>query len=220
MDETAKSRLTLGLFVLLTAIILFFQLNGGQGFGQLWPLYLLLFGFSGLFNRSSWMLGGVLLIIGVFFLLRNFNIISGIPISYIWPGILLLFAVVIIAGAFAKRSGGELMKGQRNYTAFFGGTEDIIDNPDFKSLSLSAMFGGVDLDMTRAGIQGEEARIDVFVLFGGADLILPENWRVENRAISIFGGVENQSRASDDPDRKRVLLTGTVLFGGVTIKTR
>ena len=220
MNESNRGRLTFGLVLLLTGVLLFLQLGPypGLGFGTLWPLYLLVFGFMGLFNRTGKGFSLILLLVGVFFLLRNLNVMPYIPAMYIWPSILILVAVFAILSAFGTRRHVVSAGGGSRYSAAFGETKETVRDQDFKGLSASALFGSVELDLSEARMQGETASIDIFVLFGSAEVILPESWSAEVKITPIFGGAENKTTAQTG--EHKVLVTGTVLFGGAVIRSR
>jgi hypothetical protein len=56
-------------------------------------------------------------------------------------------------------------------------------------------------------------------LFGGVELTVPENWIVEPRITSIFGGVEDRTRPPADPNAPPLVVVGTVIFSGIEIKS-
>jgi len=173
MSESGKGKLTFGLVLLLTGVILFLQLEGERntGFGTLWPLYLILFGGIGLFGRGGKTFSGILLLAGVFFLLRNLNVLPYISGAYVWPALIILIGLAVIGSAFSRRKGGATTGGEGRYSAIFGEAADVINDPDFKSLSVNACFGSAQLDLSRADMRAEQAEIDVFAAFGGVEIM-------------------------------------------------
>jgi hypothetical protein len=61
------------------------------------------------------------------------------------------------------------------------------------------VFGGSDLDLRDASLEGGEATIVVVDLFGGTDLYVPEGIDVDFTGFGIFGGADEHGR--DDPAR-------------------
>ena len=61
--------------------------------------------------------------------------------------------------------------------------------------------------------------LDCTVVFGGLKLIVPKNWEIRTEVTSIFGGVDDkrQSAVNVLPDDKVLVVSGTVLFGGLDI---
>jgi predicted membrane protein len=105
-------------------------------------------------------------------------------------------------------------------TSIFGGAKKNIISKNFKGGDLVNIFGGTELDLTRADFKGT-AVIELTTIFGGTKLIVPSNWTVKSEAVTIFGGLEdkrNMQTLIDNPD-KILLLKGTVIFGGIDIRS-
>jgi predicted membrane protein len=82
------------------------------------------------------------------------------------------------------------------------------------------MFGGVEVDLRRAGMRGDSAVIDVSAMFGGVEFKIPQNWAVVPSVAAIFGGFSNKSvqPSADAPGVKRLYIKGSAVFGGVEVK--
>ena len=82
------------------------------------------------------------------------------------------------------------------------------------------IFGGTELDLSQADLSGV-AVIDLTTIFGGTKLLIPSNWSVKSEAVTIFGGIEDKRRmqATIEVPQKTLLLRGTVIFGGIDIKS-
>jgi predicted membrane protein len=106
-----------------------------------------------------------------------------------------------------------------NATSVFGGTKKIIISKNFKGGDLLSIFGGTELDLSKADINGT-AILELINIFGGTKLILPSNWTVKSEAAVIFGSIEDKRSVTPaaDGSEKILLLKGTVMFGGVDIK--
>jgi hypothetical protein len=107
-----------------------------------------------------------------------------------------------------------------NTTSIFGGTEKTILSKNFKGGSMVNIFGGSEINLTQADINGI-AVLDVTAIFGGATLIVPSNWVVKSDALTIFGGISDKRSVAgySDTNAKNLILKGTVLFGGLEIKS-
>jgi len=60
-------------------------------------------------------------------------------------------------------------------------------------------------------------------VFGGIDITVPDRWIVAYEGQSIFGGYSDETRAPlpevpGGPLRKRLVLRGRAVFGGITVK--
>jgi hypothetical protein len=105
-------------------------------------------------------------------------------------------------------------------TSIFGGTKKNILSKDFKGGDIVNVFGGTELNLTQADIKGS-AVLELTTIFGGTKLIVPSNWAIKSEAVTIFGGIEDKRQmppSSEQPD-KVLLLRGTVIFGGIDIKS-
>jgi hypothetical protein len=77
--------------------------------------------------------------------------------------------------------------------------------------------GGCELDLRHAAIDGE-AVIDVFALWGGIDIRVPENWTVVSRVTPVLGGVDDKTRPAAGASLHRLVLRGFVVMAGVEVK--
>jgi predicted membrane protein len=105
-------------------------------------------------------------------------------------------------------------------TSIFGGAKKIIISKNFKGGDLVNVFGGTELDLSQADFTGT-AVIELTTIFGGTKLLVPSNWSVKSDAVTIFGGIEDKRRMQTitEAPEKTLLLRGTVIFGGIDIKS-
>lgn len=107
----------------------------------------------------------------------------------------------------------------RGETAIFGGVDRHIGSSDFHGAQCTAIFGGCKIDLRDAEMQGREAVLNTYAIFGGVEIRVPENWEVVNHGMAIFGGVSDQRRQPPrGPDTKTLILDGAAIFGGVSVK--
>ena len=102
-----------------------------------------------------------------------------------------------------------------------GGGTKIIQSNNFKGGDITAIFGGSEFNFKDAQLSPDGCSIDVFTMFGGSKLIIPDTWVVKSDMFSIFGGF-NDKRAikPDETEPANVLyLKGAVIFGGMEIKS-
>jgi predicted membrane protein len=105
-----------------------------------------------------------------------------------------------------------------NVTSVFGGSTRRIFSKNFKGGQATAIFGGSDIDLSQADIEGTIV-IDMVSIFGGCKLIVPSNWELKSDITAILGGVDDK-RANPTAleSNKKIILKGVCLFGGVEIK--
>jgi hypothetical protein len=84
--------------------------------------------------------------------------------------------------------------------------------------NISAVFGGVELDLTDATFEADELHLNVSCLFGGVELTVPEGTEVISRVGAVFGGADIHRLAPPQPGLPRIILTGFALFGGLSVR--
>ncbi|HVK45444.1 MAG TPA: DUF1707 domain-containing protein [Micropruina sp.] len=86
-----------------------------------------------------------------------------------------------------------------------------------RNLSVLAMFGGVELDLTQAVFTENTCEINVFCLFGGIEVKVPEGTNVRNECIAVFGGADTKTDPPL-PGAPSVIVKGFIGFGGVEVR--
>ena len=206
-----------------------------------WQTFLIALGFFiGIkhgFRGGSWF---ILMLVGGAFLIPE--IYPEITIRrYIWPVVLIIVgAYIIIRRSRFLNEDTEKKNGNKggiedakvidepagstddyiNATSVFGGTKKNILSKNFKGGNITNIFGGTEIYLGQADINGT-AVIETTTIFGGTKLIIPSNWTVRSQAAVIFGGIEDKRSVTATPDgtEKVLLIKGTVMFGGVDIKS-
>lgn len=167
-------------------------------------------------QNSIW--GLAMLVIGTLLLFKTLGLIDFNFFSLIVPIIIISVALSILFNIKNRRSVPSATKDIDDIAAILSGTELRNTSKDYKGGKLTAVFGGVVLDLRDAQIK-KDIQIDLFVFCGGVELRVPRDWKVVSKAIPIAGGVENKSEGGDDHKGPTLVLTGTVSLGGVEIKT-
>lgn len=193
---------------------------------RFWPMLLVIAGVASFTQpgRRAW--GACLIVCGALFQLDSLGIIRFRWVD-LWPLVIIACGLMMIWGSIESRrvraaSPGDTQNNM-NVAAVFGGIERRITAHDFRGGTISAVFGGAELDFHAAEMEGDEIVLEVNAVFGGVEIRVPENWRVEVRGQTLFGGYSDSTRGSapgtpDVPKRKTLILTGTTLFGGVEVK--
>jgi predicted membrane protein len=241
--QSNRSHIWTGLFLLLVGGALILRMNNPEipSWIVSWQMLLIALGvFLGLKHRFHGPAWFVLILIGGFFLYADLNPEVEAR-KYILPVVLITIGMFIIFRPSAWKNrrrcyprkpdgpGGEetpLQAGESitddyvDTTAIFGGAKKNIISKNFRGGDLVNIFGGTELDLTRADFSGL-AEIELTTIFGGTKLIVPSNWNVRSEAVTLFGGLEdkrNMSNAAEDP-AKTLVLKGTVIFGGIELKS-
>jgi len=101
-------------------------------------------------------------------------------------------------------------------TALLGGNETSSSSQDFKGGDVTAMLGGVELDLRGASIQ-TEAVLNLWAVWGGVVVKVPHDWTVVNHAVAILGGIEDKT-SSVPLATKRLIIKGNAIMGGLEIR--
>ena len=189
-------------------------------FGTWWPVILVLTGLITLTAdlAKNYIWGIAQIIVGGFLLIKNLGIVDFNIFALIAPVVIIAIGLSILANASGRGKVASASYDSDDVVAVLSGSDVKNKSQAYKGGKITAIFGGVQLDLRDAKIKGE-AQLDVFTLCGGVELKVPRDWKVVVKATPIAGGVENKSEGSDDPKAPILTLTGTVALGGVEIKT-
>ena len=220
----------LGIIFILVGIGAILDQIGLWDFGNVistwWPLILIGIGLSKLSRPSDSKTSGIiLLVLGVFFQMRNLNIIDFNLMRFFWPAIIIAIGVSMLLPKALKKENHEFIKKEIDQDvvdnlALFSGVKSRNNSKTFRGGSLVSIFGGIDMDLSNADLLNDGARIDVTAAFGGVDIIVPPEWTVVVKGIPIFGGWSNKTYSKNyaNPDAPVLTLNCFVAFGGVDIK--
>jgi predicted membrane protein len=172
----------------------------------------------------------VLIVLGAIFELNalgiaHFNWGSLWPLAIIGTGLLVMWTTLDSRRTTATDGTPGDPRTLLNEFALFGGIERRVTTLDFKGGSITAIFGGVEIDLRQAAISDAQADLTINAMFGGVEIRVPETWEVAAHGQGIFGGYVDSTKpyylppeASPALPRKVLLLRGVALFGGVEIK--
>jgi Domain of unknown function (DUF5668) len=222
--------LVLGVAALLAGILL---LAGNLGFTaatsllRYWPAALVVIGIAKLVRAGS--VGGAVagsawLGVGAWLLANNMGVMRvtvwDAARTY-WPLLLVVLGLSIVRQTL--RRGGETgprldLRNELHVLAILGGNKGSSGSHAFRGGELTAILGGVNLDLREARMRDGRAVLDVFTMWGGLELRVPEGWIIENQMVVALGGYEDRTRPVGSPDAPRLVLRGTTVMGGVEIR--
>jgi predicted membrane protein len=195
-------------------------------FWKYWPVLLVVVGIAKIVNEGK-RVGGVLLVLLGGFLLAEHLGYTSLTWQSAWPVLLIAAGVAMIWGRFDLPQLRPVVEGDGREAiqafALFGGVERRISVNNFRRGTVSAIFGGVELDFRSAEIEGEEAILYVEAILGGIEVAVPERWHVVFEGESIFGGFSDETRtpvvdAMGTTSKKSLILRGRAVFGGIVVK--
>lgn len=186
-----------------------------------WPLIIIAIGLV-LLTRShgALMPAMIVLIIGVLLQANELHMLPWGFWATFWPLMLVAIGVGIL---FSKRKHVKNHQFNRDLidiVALFTAGKHVIKTDDFKGGDISTIFGGADLDLRYAEMKSGKATLDLFVAFGGVNIKVPENWRIEGSGLPLFGGYDDKTRQNyvDLTTAPVLQIKYFVMFGGVEVK--
>ncbi|MCC6237141.1 MAG: hypothetical protein IT299_06160 [Dehalococcoidia bacterium] len=217
-----STRTLLGVLLIgLGAVLLLEQtgtLEAGRVIGDWWPMVIIVLGAGQLLEQRRLNIGPLIVIgVGVLLLLNQLDVVDYDLWALTWPVLLILGGLALVF-----RRAGKLPPGRPDEvvsaSAFFSGNDVVSTSAHFRGASLTAMFGGVSLDLRQAQLSPEGASVSMMAAFGGVELIVPRGWRVQATSTPIFGGFENKATDPTDATSPVLRVDATVMFGGAEIK--
>ncbi len=187
-----------------------------------WPLALILIGLSKV--RSHHQSGGYLLIVlGAIFLTATLGLINFNRIWHLWPLILIFIGLQILFRSKGNRSisNENVIQAKDEYFNLYGilnGSDHQIHSKHFKGGEALVLFGGLNIDLTKAEADINGCYFSFTTIFGGIDIKVPEDWSVISSGTTIFGAISNKTNSSKDNEKIPVKLNGFVLFGAIEIR--
>ena len=184
--------------------------------GDWWPLAVIFAGVIIFINDVRSYLWALLVAgAGVVFQLKELGITDVNPWQLLWPAVIIVVGLSVLLGRSPKH---RVSKAERDdVTAILGGTDQRCASEDFKGSKVTAVMGGVKLDLRKATIK-KEATIEIFGFWGGVELVVPRNVIVRNQTAAILGGVEDKTDQEATKNAPVLYVTGDVIMAGVEIK--
>ncbi len=230
MSEQHISRgrfIAASVFILIGAALLLRNLdllNIGYLIRTYWPCILIMIGLSHLASsRNAGHLGGwIFILIGVILQAEKLGWLDWRWYQY-WPVVIIIIGLWILIRPRSKSwwPGNTIESDQFDMFTLFSGSNKTVQSSNFKGGELTTIFGGIKADLRPAKSLEKEIKLTATAIFGGIELIVPQNWRVSIHVTPILGGVEDKRKmisSTLSDDAPTLIIRGTVIFGGVEIK--
>ncbi len=227
------TRILFGILLIIAAIVLL-----GNSFGWWnvidvkgwWTVFLIIPGIAGIINYGFNAWNTCLVVIGSWFLASEQNWIpEAVSDNILWICILLFIGIKLVISPFKKPripskpvvldgvKGANDSNNTINYTAVFGGMEVSNSSQSLCGGTVSAIFGGATIDLRNA-VPVNGAVIEANAIFGGVDIYIPENCRIQANGLPLFGGFDCKVRSQNDVSLPLLTIKYTSILGGVEIK--
>ena len=189
-----------------------------------WPLALVAIGIANIAQARTWAgyAGGLIwLVVGAWLLGDTLGIID-VSIWALWPLALVLFGGWVLLNGIrppgTSGRGGSASDDTIGAVAVMSGVRRRSSSSDFRGGDVIAVMGGAVIDLRDAMVASGEARIEVFAMWGGIEIFVPEGWAVEDRVFPFMGGVDDKTRRPTAEVPPRLVVRGLAIMGGVEIK--
>ena len=228
MDERGVSNQVIFGIILLIIGALFFidttNIYDTSGLLIYIPSLFILLGIWALYKNGLRNPAGPVILILIFGViqLELLDLLPGLSFANLWPLILIIIGIGILLNKVGRPSREKVDKGEIDLIAILGGADSNITSDNLKGGDITAIMGGVNLDLRDSEVGSTPCEIDVFILFGGAEINVPEEWSVKMNVLPILGGASDERPRSkerkggkESPD---LIVSGFTAFGGVSVK--
>ncbi|MEQ1834127.1 MAG: DUF5668 domain-containing protein [Candidatus Eisenbacteria bacterium] len=187
-----------------------------------WPALLVAYGFvrfTGLDGTKRVVSGVLFMLAGGWMLARELGYVH-VSIFRLWP----VFMIIVGASLVWRSVRGprpEEDTDRESYPrpfAFMGGVSRTIESQDLAGMEVSAVMGGVELDLRGSKPRGREVVVETFAWWGGIEIVVPDDWHVVTEVSPIMGGVEDSTRRITDGDGPTLVVRGLVVMAGIEIR--
>ena len=221
---------TFGIIVgaLLIAVGVLFALDSlnlmklNISFDGWWTVFIIAPSLYGLVTNKDKSGNLIVLAIGVYLLLAARGIIDyGMLWKLFVPTIIVVIGIKFIVRAVrgdddsAENTADDADDGCH---AVFGAETRNYSGCDIKATNVCAVFGGAKCNFTDVRFD-KNSKINLFCIFGGADLMVPDYVEVKLNSVCLFGGISDKRNTNRNVEKTATLtIDGLCLFGGADIK--
>ena len=215
-----------GLIFIATGVIItgnILELWSIKLFDGWWTLFVILPSLGSIIGGGFRLWNTAVLCIGLLLLAAMQNFLD---INVLWklilPIVLLTVGLhILFSDKWAKKRQAAVFrvseKSDNNYMGIFAGQNVQYPNEKFTGAALTAIFGGVELNL-KSAIISEDVAVVCTSIFGGVTIIVPANVKVMVNSTPIFGGVSNDAPVFVEEGLPVIHVRSLCVFGGVEIK--
>jgi hypothetical protein len=199
-----------------------------------WQMLLVVLGITSLLKRNL-LPGGILLGVGIYFLLPRIISAESALLTNYWPVFLILLGVIILFHRNKRpwyrrqhhriHSNGTTRRTEHITDGFvkvdinFGNSRHIVLDPVFRGADLDVAFGSITLDLRRTSLEAPETYIDVDCSFSGVEIFVPPHWSLFSEMDNTFGSSEDKRYVNQEIDTEhKLIIRGDITFGSLEIK--
>jgi hypothetical protein len=218
-------RLVLGLAIALAGVL--FTLDNldvldADDWVRYWPALLLAFGLGQMVaavSPSERIGGAIWSFIGAW-LLADVALYLPISLFDLWPLVLVVVGALLVWRAVRPQTAAAARDDSTLHAfAVMSGVKRTSTSLQFQGGSLTAIMGGIEIDLRGALLAGGTATLDTFAMWGGVEVRVPPGWVIDGRVWPLMGGFEDKTTPPSPEDVAGTLVvTGWAIMGGVEVK--
>lgn len=198
-----------------------------------WPSIVSVWAIARLVTRNGSFLGNtILFVVGILLQLSSLNIIDGFWSAF-WPIVFILSGLSLLRSTLRRKSSvssappresAEGLPYENDFletSAVMGASITRVTSRQFKGGTVSAIMGGLEIDLRSAEIDGNLAVLETTCVMGAIEIRVPPHWTVSVNGTPILGGIEDSTRKYRDENviGPTLVLNATVVLGGIEIKS-
>lgn len=229
-ERQPRPRLTVqalfGLMVIAVGVL--FTLDNldvidARAYLQYWPAGLVAIGLLKLYHAAregqGWFGGLVFVSIGAWMLIEQI-VYFRIDARDVMPLFLVFLGGYMVWRGFGGGRPPRRSDGQSNFSALaiMGGVVRRCNAQAFRGADLTAVMGGIKLDLADTRMEGDSATVEVFAFWGGIEIYVPPDWTVTSKVTTLLGGFVDKRRPTSVVPTKTLIVQGMVVMGGIEVK--
>lgn len=195
-------------------------LDASDTIGRWWPISLVVLALLHAIDRGRVTSGAFVIgISGLGLLALTTDLVGHGGWNLVWPIGLIAAGIWLVAGwgrrTVRRTPDLETVEG----IAVLSATRVATRSAHFRHASLTALAGGVTLDLTEAHPEATGAVVDASAILGSITVLVPRGWLVDVRGIPLLGGWDDTTdRSAIGSGAPRVEIRALVVLGGVEVK--
>jgi predicted membrane protein len=217
-------QLLMGLLIIIVGVVFTLDNLGieeADRFIRYWPAGLIAIGLLKLWqSRGGGAFAGLVFVtVGTWLLLDSLGMVR-VHFWELWPLLLVLFGASMVWHGLRGGRRHQVASDANDTVsalAVLSGVNRGNNSRAFKGGDLTAVMGGCEIDLRQAAIEGE-AVFDVFAMWGGIEIRVPDDWTVVSRVMPVLGGFDDKTRPSQSAGAHRLVIRGFAIMGGIEVK--
>lgn len=194
-----------------------------------WQMLIIGIGLITISNNKNSIGGLVMVLVGLVFLAPLYFKIPVDTQQLLWPVVLVGIGIIMLFNGLGKIGANFRLKFTKSGVDdvdmldgnhIFGGGEYYITSENFKGGKINAVFGGGTYNLTRCKLADGVNVLDVSLIFGGVEILVPSDWQIKVEVDSILGGFSDKGAGyiSNPQSTGTLIIRGTAIFGGGELK--